>query len=93
MKRSERFQAEPGLSPAGVVGPARWRRASCGVGRAEKIGHFIKEIENQMGWTTQLTWSASTIEQRRFDGLRLHPGRTRGKGRDNDDSSRLPDRG
>jgi signal transduction histidine kinase len=40
-------------------------------GAAEKIGDFIKEIENQMGWTTQLTWSASTIEQRRFDGLRL----------------------
>src|SRR3981189_3069694 len=40
-------------------------------GAAEKIGHFIKEIENQMGWTTQLTWSASTIEQRKFDGLRL----------------------
>ena len=38
---------------------------------AEKIGLFIKEIESQMGWTTQLTWSASTIEQRRFDGLRL----------------------
>jgi Cache domain len=40
-------------------------------GAAEKIGHFIKEIENQVGWTTQLTWSAATIEQRRFDGLRL----------------------
>ena len=40
-------------------------------GAAEKIGHFIKEIENQIGWTTQLTWSAATIEQRRFDGLRL----------------------
>src|SRR6516225_11876211 len=40
-------------------------------GAAEKIAHFIKEIENQIGWTTQLTWSASTIEQRRFDGLRL----------------------
>jgi two-component system, NtrC family, sensor kinase len=40
-------------------------------GTAEKIGHFIKEIESQIGWTTQLTWSASTIEQRRFDGLRL----------------------
>jgi hypothetical protein len=24
-----------------------------------------------MGWTTLLGWSASTIEQRRFDGLRL----------------------
>src|SRR6516162_926320 len=40
-------------------------------GAAEKIGLFIKEIESQMGWTTQLLWSASTIEQRRFDGLRL----------------------
>jgi len=40
-------------------------------GAAEKIAHFIKEIENQMGWTTQLVWSASTIEQRRFDGFRL----------------------
>jgi hypothetical protein len=40
-------------------------------GAAEKIAHFIKEIENQIGWPTQLTWSASTIEQRRFDGLRL----------------------
>jgi signal transduction histidine kinase len=40
-------------------------------GAAEKISHFIKEIENQIGWTTQLTWSASTMEQRRFDGLRL----------------------
>jgi hypothetical protein len=40
-------------------------------GAAEKIGHFITEIENQMGWTTQLTWSASTITQRRFDVLRL----------------------
>jgi Cache domain len=51
-------------------------------GAAEKIAHFIKEIENQIGWTTQLTWSASSgdgrrdqfqspVEQRRFDGLRL----------------------
>jgi hypothetical protein len=40
-------------------------------GAAEKIGSFIKEIESQMGWTTQLTWSGSNIEQRRSDGLRL----------------------
>ena len=40
-------------------------------GAARDIGLFIKEIESQMGWTTQLPWSASTIEQRRFDGLRL----------------------
>src|SRR4029077_7910231 len=38
---------------------------------AAKISQFIKEIESQVGWTTQLPWSAGTIEQRRFDGLRL----------------------
>src|ERR1700746_1476118 len=38
---------------------------------AAKLGQFIKEIESQVGWTTQLPWSAGTIEQRRFDALRL----------------------
>ncbi|MBI1774228.1 MAG: GAF domain-containing protein [Proteobacteria bacterium] len=38
---------------------------------AAKIGQFVKEIENQIGWTTQLPWSAGTLEQRRFDALRL----------------------
>src|SRR4051794_28308898 len=38
---------------------------------AAKIGQFIKEIESQVGWTTQLPWSAGSIEQRRFDALRL----------------------
>jgi signal transduction histidine kinase len=38
---------------------------------AAKIGQFIKEIESQLGWTTQLPWSAGTVEQRRFDALRL----------------------
>src|SRR6266567_7243457 len=38
---------------------------------AAKIGQFIKEIDSQIGWTTQLPWSAGTLEQRRFDGLRL----------------------
>src|SRR5215831_5321925 len=38
---------------------------------ANEIGQFIKEIESQVGWTTQLPWSASTHDQRRFDGLRL----------------------
>src|SRR5213596_2533794 len=38
---------------------------------ATKIGQFIKEIESQLGWTTQLPWSAGSIEQRRFDALRL----------------------
>ena len=38
---------------------------------AAKIGQFIKEIESQVGWTTQLIWSGGSIEQRRFDALRL----------------------
>jgi len=38
---------------------------------AEKIAQFIKEIENQIGWTTQLPWSAETVEQHRLDALRL----------------------
>ena len=39
------------------------------VAAAAEISRFIKEIESQLGWTTQLPWSA--IEQRRFDALRL----------------------
>ena len=38
---------------------------------AAKIGQFFKEIESQLGWTTQLPWTAGSIEQRRFDALRL----------------------
>ena len=38
---------------------------------AGKIEQFITEIESQVGWTTQLPWSSSTLEQRRFDALRL----------------------
>jgi signal transduction histidine kinase len=38
---------------------------------AAKIGQFIKEIESQLGWTTQLPWSSATLEQRRVDALRL----------------------
>jgi signal transduction histidine kinase len=41
------------------------------VAAAAKISQFIKEIESQLGWTTQLPWSAGSIEQRRFDALRL----------------------
>ena len=36
-----------------------------------KIGQFVTEIESQLGWTTQLPWSTGTVEQRRFDALRL----------------------
>src|SRR6187455_3887864 len=38
---------------------------------AAKISQFIKEIESQLGWTAQLPWSAGSLEQRRFDALRL----------------------
>jgi signal transduction histidine kinase len=38
---------------------------------AAKISQFVKEIESQLGWTTQLPWSASSLEDRRFDALRL----------------------
>src|SRR6204780_4574940 len=38
---------------------------------ADKIEEFITEIESQVGWTTQLPWSDSTLDQRRFDALRL----------------------
>ena len=38
---------------------------------AAKISHFVKEIEGQMGRTTQVAWTSGDIEQRRLeaDGL------------------------
>jgi signal transduction histidine kinase len=36
-----------------------------------KIGQFVREIEAQLGWTTQLPWIDSTLEQRRVDAVRL----------------------
>ena len=38
---------------------------------ADKISQFIEEIETQMGWTTQIPWAASTVDQRELDGRRL----------------------
>jgi signal transduction histidine kinase len=38
---------------------------------AGKISQFVKEVEAQLGWTVQLPWSASTIDQRRVDAVRL----------------------
>ena len=38
---------------------------------ADKIEEFITQIESQVGWTTQLPWSDGTLDQRRFDALRL----------------------
>jgi signal transduction histidine kinase len=41
------------------------------VAAADKISQFLSEIENQIGWTTQLSWTSGTLDQRRFDALRL----------------------
>jgi signal transduction histidine kinase len=41
------------------------------VAAAGKISQYVKDIEGQIGWTTQLPWTASALEQRRFDALRL----------------------
>ena len=41
------------------------------VAAAAKISQFIKEIESQLGWTTQLPWSTGSVDQHRFDALRL----------------------
>jgi signal transduction histidine kinase len=38
---------------------------------ATRIRYFISDIEAQLGWTTQLPWTESTLEQRRIDSLRL----------------------
>src|SRR6516164_8048214 len=40
-------------------------------GIADKLAQFIKENQNQAGWTTQIPSTGSSIEQRRFDALRL----------------------
>jgi two-component system NtrC family sensor kinase len=41
-------------------------------GIADKLAQFIKEMQNQVGWTTQLPSTGGySIEQRRFDPLRL----------------------
>src|SRR4051794_41433651 len=36
---------------------------------AAKISQFVKEIESQLGWTTQLPWSAASIQDRRVEAL------------------------
>jgi two-component system NtrC family sensor kinase len=38
---------------------------------ATRISQFIKEIEGQLGWATQLPWSPDTLEDWRFDAVRL----------------------
>src|SRR6266516_6492736 len=43
------------------------------LGAAARIESFIKEIEHQIGWTTQplLVAPSAALDQRRFDSLRL----------------------
>jgi signal transduction histidine kinase len=36
-----------------------------------KIEQFVDEIKSQLGWTVQLPWISSTLEQRRIDSMRL----------------------
>ena len=54
---------------AGLIGIQREKA----IGAASKIEAFIKEIEHQLGWTTQpqLVTSGSATDQRRLDFLRL----------------------
>jgi signal transduction histidine kinase len=38
---------------------------------SDKIEEFVTQIDSQVGWTTQLPWTDGTLDQRRFDALRL----------------------
>ncbi|MBV9569071.1 MAG: HAMP domain-containing protein, partial [Hyphomicrobiales bacterium] len=38
---------------------------------AQRVGEFVGEIENQIGWTTRLEWSRVPLEQQRYDFTRL----------------------
>jgi two-component system NtrC family sensor kinase len=38
---------------------------------ADRLAQFTKENQNQVAWTTQLPLTAGSIDQRRFDALRL----------------------
>jgi signal transduction histidine kinase len=38
---------------------------------AQRIESFVRGIENQIGWVTQAQWASLSVEQRRFDYVRL----------------------
>jgi hypothetical protein len=40
-------------------------------GIADKLAEFVKQVQNQVDWTTQLPSTGGSIEQRQFDALRL----------------------
>ncbi|MEQ1614215.1 MAG: HAMP domain-containing histidine kinase, partial [Hyphomicrobiaceae bacterium] len=38
---------------------------------AERVVQFVTEIEQQLGWTTRAEWARVSVEQRRYDFIRL----------------------
>src|SRR5262249_54987112 len=38
---------------------------------AQRIESFVRGIENQIGWVTQAQWASLSVENRRFDYIRL----------------------
>ena len=38
---------------------------------AVRVAQFIAEIEQQLGWTTRPEWALVSLEQRRYDFIRL----------------------
>src|SRR5260370_4756681 len=38
---------------------------------AAKISQFVKEIEGELAWATLLPWSPNTLDEWKFDGVRL----------------------
>lgn len=38
---------------------------------SDKVVQFVTEIERQLGWTTRAEWSNLSVEQRRYDFIRL----------------------
>jgi signal transduction histidine kinase len=46
-------------------------QAEKAVAAAQRTEQFITEIERQIGWTTHAQWAMGSVEQRRFDYVRL----------------------
>src|SRR5262249_22768422 len=40
-------------------------------GAAGEINQFFKELESQLGWTTQVPWAAASVDEWRYDFARL----------------------
>ena len=74
-KTSRKITADPQLLPANGQSDVRALRSQVlqmqAEGIADKVTHFVKESQSQIGWTTQLPPTAGSVDQRRFDALRL----------------------